>query len=97
MAIQIPMELKFKPEDRDLIDKITSLAVPTFGKCMILSAAMLLNWLGARHNNKSFNDADTAIEATIDAVLAEPDKRTADLGGQLGTQAFAAVVVEALN
>ena len=64
---------------------------------LILSAAMLLNWLGARHNNKSFKDAATAIDATIDAVLAKPDKRTADLGGPLGTQAFAEVVAEALN
>ena len=64
---------------------------------LILSAAMLLNWLGARHNNKSFNDAATAMDTAIDAVLAEPDKRTADLGGPLGTQAFAAVVAEALK
>ncbi len=64
---------------------------------LILSAAMLLNWLGARHSNKHFNDAATAIDTAIDAVLAEPEKRTADLGGSLGTQAFAAVVAEALK
>ena len=64
---------------------------------LILSAAMLLNWLGARHHNKSFNDAATAIDTAIDAVLAEPDKRTADLGGPLGTQAFASVVAEVLK
>jgi len=64
---------------------------------LILSAAMLLNWLGARHNTQSFNDAATAIDTAIDAVLAEPDKRTADLGGQLGTQAFAAMVAEVLK
>ncbi len=64
---------------------------------LILSAAMLLNWLGARHNNKSFNDAANAIDTAIDAVLAEPDKRTADLAGPLGTQAFAAVVADALK
>ena len=64
---------------------------------LILSAAMLLNWLGARHNNKSFNDAATAIDTAIDTVLAEPDKRTADLGGPLGTQEFAAVVAEVLK
>ncbi len=64
---------------------------------LILSAAMLLNWLGARHNNKAFNDAAAAIDTAIDAVLADPDKRTADLGGPLGTQAFAVVVAEALK
>lgn len=64
---------------------------------LILSAAMLLNWLGARHNNKSFNDAATAIDTAIDAVLAKPDKRTADLGGPLRTQAFAATVAEVLK
>ena len=64
---------------------------------LILSAAMLLNWLGARHNNKAFNDAAAAIDTAIDAVLADPDKRTADLGGPLGTQAFAVVVAEAVK
>jgi 3-isopropylmalate dehydrogenase len=64
---------------------------------LILSAAMLLNWLGARHNTESFHDAAAAIDTAIDAVLADPDKRTADLGGQLGTQAFAAVVCNALK
>ena len=64
---------------------------------LILSAAMLLNWLGARHNNNAFNDAGKAIEAAIDAVLSVPDKRTADLGGHLGTQAFATAVAGVLK
>jgi 3-isopropylmalate dehydrogenase len=64
---------------------------------LILSAAMLLSWLGARHNNNSFTEAAAAMDTAIDAVLAEPDKRTPDLGGPLGTQAYAAVVAEALK
>jgi 3-isopropylmalate dehydrogenase len=64
---------------------------------LILSAAMLLNWLGARHNITSYTDAAAAIDTAVDAVLTEPDKRTADLGGQLGTQGFAAVVAEVLK
>jgi hypothetical protein len=34
------------------------------------------------------------VPATVDKTLADPRKRTADLGGPLGTQAFAAAVVE---
>ncbi len=63
---------------------------------LILSAAMLINWLGNRHDIASFNEAAAKIEATIDLLLQNPAKRTADLGGPIGTQAFAAAVAEAL-
>jgi len=59
---------------------------------LILSAAMLLDWLGDRHQRKEFNQAAKAIESAIDAALQKPETRTADLSGKLGTQAFAAVI-----
>lgn len=59
---------------------------------LILSAAMLLEWLGTRHSRPEFGRAAQAIETAIDAVLKDPATRTADLGGTLGTQAFAAEV-----
>jgi 3-isopropylmalate dehydrogenase len=56
---------------------------------LILSAAMLLGWLGDRHRRTDLSEAGHAIERTIDAMLADPLQRTADLGGPLGTAAFA--------
>lgn len=64
---------------------------------LILSAAMLLNWLGERHDNTAFKEAAASINEAIDATLEDPKKRTADLGGPLGTQAFAAVVADKLR
>lgn len=49
---------------------------------LIGSAAMLLAHLGAR-------EAARGIEAALEAALADPACRTADLGGRLGTRAFA--------
>ena len=64
---------------------------------LILSAAMLLEWLGRRHNNAACTKAAQKIDAAVDAVLNDPATRTADLGGKLGTQAFAKVVAERLG
>jgi 3-isopropylmalate dehydrogenase len=56
---------------------------------LILSAAMLLEWMGS-------HAAAQAIDAAVDKVLAQPEKRTADLGGKLGTRAFGEAVAAAL-
>jgi 3-isopropylmalate dehydrogenase len=64
---------------------------------LILSAAMLLNWLGTRHGNPVFKEAATAVDKAIDNTLADSKKRTADLGGPRGTQAFAGVVADELR
>jgi 3-isopropylmalate dehydrogenase len=64
---------------------------------LLLSAAMLLNWLGTRHGNPVFKEAATAVDKAIDNTLADSKKRTADLGGPLGTQAFAGVVADELR
>ncbi len=60
---------------------------------LILSAAMMLAWLGARGDNrKAFGEAAGAIEAAIDTVLADPARRTADVEGPLGCAAFTEAV-----
>ena len=64
---------------------------------LILSAAMLLDWLGQMHGKSAFVDAAAAIEGAVDAALARPGTRTADLGGTLGTQAFAAHIAAAVG
>ena len=59
---------------------------------LILSAAMLLEWMGTARALR----AAKAIDAAVDKVLAIPEKRTADLGGKLGTRAFGEAVAAAL-
>jgi 3-isopropylmalate dehydrogenase len=50
---------------------------------------MLLDWLAERHQRREFSDAAQAIEAAIDRALGSAETRTRDLGGKLGTKAFA--------
>ena len=61
---------------------------------LILSAGMLLGWLGRRLRNESLERAERLIEQSVDAALKDPDRRTADLGGKLGTKAYAAAVCD---
>jgi 3-isopropylmalate dehydrogenase len=61
---------------------------------LIGSAAMLLAWLGERRNEEPLRRAAQLIEGALDEVIAVPAWRTADLGGPLGTKAFAARVAE---
>jgi 3-isopropylmalate dehydrogenase len=59
---------------------------------MILSTAMLLEWLGVRHGKPRYVEASRAIEAAVDAALLDDAVRTGDLGGRGGTQQFGAAV-----
>jgi isocitrate/isopropylmalate dehydrogenase len=60
---------------------------------LISSTAMLLDWLGSRKDDARFKAAASSIERALDLVLAEPELRTADLGGRAGTEAFTEYVV----
>ena len=60
---------------------------------MILSAAMLIEWLGMRHGKPAFQQAYRAIQAAVDAALADAGVRTGDLGGKGNTRSFADAVV----
>lgn len=64
---------------------------------LILSAAMLLEWLGERRGNEACARAARSISAAVDAALADPARRTADLGGPLGTRAFGDAVARAMD
>jgi isocitrate/isopropylmalate dehydrogenase len=64
---------------------------------LVLSAAMLLDWLGNRHARPDLNRAAKVIERAIDTTLATPETRTADLGGKLGTRAFTEAVIRNLK
>ena len=61
---------------------------------LIVSASMLLAWLGERQGRASLVDAARRIEAAVDEAIADPATRTPDLGGLLGTKAFAEIVAE---
>jgi isocitrate/isopropylmalate dehydrogenase len=59
---------------------------------LILSAAMLLDWLGGRHDSKSLTRAAAVITSAVHSALGDPATRTRDVGGHLGTAEFAAAV-----
>lgn len=63
---------------------------------LILSTAMLLEWRGLRDGNPALLSAARAIEESVDRVLDDPRTRTRDIGGDLGTDAFASAVCAAL-
>ncbi len=64
---------------------------------MILSAAMLMAWLGERHGRANFSAAAAAMDAAVDRVLADPASRTADLGGSTGCAEFGRHVAAAVQ
>ncbi len=64
---------------------------------MILSAALLLEWLGMRHGKPAFQQAYRAIQLAVDAALADANARTGDLGGRGNTKSFADAVVKQLR
>jgi len=55
---------------------------------LVLSAAMLLEWLGDRHARPEFRRAAEAMNRAVDELVKRPETRTGDLGGRLGTRAF---------
>jgi len=64
---------------------------------LIGSAAMLLAWLGERRGDARLATAADLIERALDATIAKPEWRTADLGGPLGTKAFGERVAQAVR
>jgi isocitrate/isopropylmalate dehydrogenase len=64
---------------------------------LILSVAMLLDWIGQRRNDTAFIQGGQLITRTIDRVLDNPATRTRDIGGTLGTDEFTAAVLAAMD
>jgi 3-isopropylmalate dehydrogenase len=62
----------------------------------ILSAAMMLRWLGERHKDRAATDAGDRIEAAVGTVLAGGRIRTPDIGGRASTAAVGDAVASAL-
>lgn len=63
---------------------------------MILSMAMMLDWLGERHGQPAFIEAARAVENAVDRAFGEGHVRTYDIGGRHGTAEVARVVIEGL-
>ena len=64
---------------------------------LILSAAMLIDWLGRRHDHATLTAAARIIESSVDALLQQPATRTTDLGGPLGTKEFTSELCKAID
>ncbi|MGO4855336.1 isocitrate/isopropylmalate dehydrogenase family protein [Phaeovulum sp. W22_SRMD_FR3] len=64
---------------------------------LILSAAMMLSWLGEQRGIDKLMQAGAAIAQAVDAVLDDPAKRTRDTGGSVNTDAFGRFVAEAVR
>lgn len=64
---------------------------------LILSAAMMLSWLGEQRGEQNLMSAGTAITEAVDAVLDNPENRTRDLGGSVNTDQFGYLVANAVT
>jgi len=64
---------------------------------LMLSAAMLLRWLGERRQLREFVHAAASIEAATDEAMLDQGSRTADLGGSGKTRTFTKAVIRAMR
>ncbi len=64
---------------------------------LLLSTAMLLDWIGRRDRDDPLVQMATDIDRAVETTLADPATRTPDLGGTLGTREFTAAVAGALQ
>ena len=64
---------------------------------LILSAVMLIDWLGVRHQRERFREAATELRQAVLATLAQPSLRTPDLKGCGTTTSFTNSIIDALQ
>jgi len=62
----------------------------------ILSLAMLLDWLGVRHDDESAQRASRRLNEAVETMLASGPRRTPDLGGTDGTQQVTDAILASL-
>jgi len=63
---------------------------------LMISTAMLLDWLGRKHQRDDLCAAGHHYEKAVDAALSEPLNHTPDLGGTRTTEQFGAAVLSAI-
>ncbi|PSL20365.1 isocitrate/isopropylmalate dehydrogenase family protein [Shimia abyssi] len=64
---------------------------------MILSAAMMLDWLGIKHGNDALAADGARLRHAVETVVSEGRVLTQDLGGRAGTAQAAEAVAKALE
>ena len=64
---------------------------------MILSAAMMLDWLGTRHDIPEMRADGDRLRRAVERVVAEGRTLTRDLGGSAGTEEAARAVIAAME
>ncbi|MGF1475457.1 MAG: isocitrate/isopropylmalate dehydrogenase family protein [Geminicoccaceae bacterium] len=64
---------------------------------MLLSTAMMFDWLGARHDEPRFLEAATALEKAIMDAYADGAVQPFEFGGQTGTEVFTEAVIARLT
>ena len=64
---------------------------------MILSGAMMLDWLGQRHDLASCVEAGRRLSAAVDAAFADGGAVPAEIGGPAGTSEICERVARALE
>ena len=64
---------------------------------MILSAAMMLDWLGTKHNIEKMVSDGAKLRDAVYKVVADGSVLTRDLGGTSGTEAAADAVLEQIT
>ncbi len=64
---------------------------------MILSAAMMLDWLGDQRGLPQVTAAGNRLRQAVERTIAKGEFLTPDLGGTAGTEAAAAAVADALD
>ena len=62
----------------------------------ILSAAMMLDWLGTRRSSASLSAMADAIRSAVDRTMLDPEARTRDIGGSASTMACTKSVISHL-
>ena len=72
----------------------TGRANPT---AMLLSAAMMLEWLGERHGTRACVDAAEMLNRAVDCVFVDGSILPYEFGGTSGTRAIAAATIAALE
>jgi 3-isopropylmalate dehydrogenase len=62
---------------------------------MFLSAAMMLDWLGDRHDLSSCRTASNILNASVEAAFADGTLLPFEMGGETGTKAITRAVMDA--
>ena len=70
------------------------LANPT---AMILSCALMLEWLGERHGESALLDAARSLQDAVDLTFAQHRVKPPDIGGNDGTAAVTRAIIDALR